>query len=336
LKLYSFHNIKDIVNDKIFKRIDHRILVYLVFVGISTVFWFLNELNNTYNSTINYPIKFTHIPKTKSLVNDLPEYLQLSVNTDGYTLLRYKFGPKVFPIVVNLEKHTNINIINNPNVKQFQLQTRYLRRSINKQLQNNIEIVDIFPDTILFQFSNIVSKRVVVKSNVELGFTEECFLDGEITFIPDSITVTGPDIILDTLRAIYTKFKVFDKLNKPVKEFITLQKQNKLKYSNKNVEIVIPSTKFTQLQFEVDINTVNVPDTLLLKTFPEKVKVSCMVSLADYNNIKASDFVIDVDYADIEHLLGDKLFLNMRITPHKVRSVSYSPEQVEFIIDKKQ
>lgn len=333
MKIYSFHKLKDIINNKILKRIDHKILVYLVFVGISTIFWFLNELNNTYNSTINYPIKFTHFPKTKSLVNDVPEYIQLNVNADGYTLLRYKFGPKAFPIVINLEKQSSV--INNPTVNQFHLQTRFLRRTITKQMLKDVEIVDIFPDTILFQFSNIINKKVVVKPNVELEFTDECFLNGDITFNPDSVVVIGPKIILDTLKTVYTQYKLFDKLSKPVTEFIALQKIDKIKYFNKNVQITIPSSKFTQLSFNVNIEPINVPDTLILKTFPEFAKVSCMVSLESYNKIKAEDFIIYVDYSNIKHLLGDKLPLKLVKAPLQLRSVSYFPERVEFIIDKK-
>ena len=308
-------------------------MVYLVFVGIATVFWFLNELSNTYNTTINYPIRFTHIPKNKSLVNDLPKNLQLSVNADGYTILRYKLSPAAFPVIINLEKHSNN--INNPEVKKFRLQTRYLRETINKQMPNDIEIVDIFPDTVLFQFANIINKKIPVKPYVKLEFREECMLDGDITFKPDSIIARGPNTILDTLQAVYTKYHKFTKLNKPTTQNITLKEINKVEYNNKKVQIYLPASKFTQLNFDIEINAINVPDSLILKTFPRMVKVSCMVSLNDYDKIKTENFLIEVNYLDIENLLGGKLSLNLKLAPKQVRSITYHPESIEFIIDKK-
>lgn len=333
MEIKSFHKLKEIINNKVLKRVDRKILVYLVFVGVATVFWFLNELSNIYNTTVNYPIRFTHLPKNKILINELPKNLQLSVNADGYTILRYKLSPAAFPVIINIEKHSD-NIIN-PELKHFRLQTRYLRETINKQMPNDIEIVDIFPDTVLFQFANIISKKLPVKPNVKLEFSEECMLDGDITFNPDSIIVRGPNTILDTLQAVYTKYQKFTKLSKPIKPNITLREIDKLEYKNKKIQIIIPASKFTQLSFNIPINAVNVPDSLDLKTFPRIVKVSCMVSLNDYDKIKADDFVIDVDYFDIENLLGEKLSLNLKLAPSQVRSISFHPESIEFIMDKK-
>lgn len=333
MRKYSFHKLKEFINNKVFQRIDRKILVYLIFVGIATIFWFLNELSNTYNTTISYPIRFTRLPKNKSLVNDLPKNLQLSINADGYTILRYKLSPAAFPVIINFEKHSNN--VSDYDVTKFKLQTRYLRETINKQMANEIEIVDIFPDTILFQFANIINKRIVVKPHVKLEFSEECMLNGDITFKPDSITVRGPNTILDTLKAVYTKYHIFTKLNKPTTQNISLKEIDKLEYNNKKVQIHLPASKFTQSNFDIEINAINVPDSLVLKTFPRSVTVSCMVSLNDYDKIKTEDFIIEVDYLDIEKLLGGKLSLDLRLAPTQVRSISYHPESVEFIIDKK-
>lgn len=327
------YKLREIIKTKIFKRIDHKILVYLVFVGIATVFWFLNELNNTFNTTISYPIKFTHLPNNKSLVNKLPEEIQLSINTDGYTILKYKLSPISFPVSVNVEKHSGN--IDDVEIKQYKLQTRYIRKAINRQIPNYIEIVDIFPDTINFEFANLITKKILIKPDITLEFRQECMLNGDVTFTPDSIEIRGPNTILDTLQAVYTKHHVFLKLNKKIKQEITLKKINELEYKDKKVKINIPVSKFTQLNFDLTVEAINVPDSLNLKTFPRKVKVSCIVALSDYNKIKADDFIIEVDYLDIKHLLGGKLSLNLKHSPFQAKSISYYPEGVEFILDKK-
>lgn len=328
----TLNKIKEFFKKKILNRIDHKILTYLVFVGIATVFWFLNELSNNYNSTINYPVRFTNIPKNKILVSDLPKKLKLNVNAYGYTLLRYKVSPASFPIVINLNEFAQN--IDNPSVKNYRLQTRSIRQTIGKQMPNDIEVLDIFPDTVLFQFANIIEKRVTIKPNVSLKFEEECMLNGEIYFSPDSITVKGPNNILDTLTAVYNKPQAFDGLSKPLKRNIGLAEIKKLSFDKKRIVINLPVSKFTEAQFDVLIDSKNVPDTLDLKTFPRIAKVKCLVALDDYDKLKANDFKLDVDYKDIEKLLGDKLSLNLRFAPNNVKSVNYSPESVEFIIDK--
>lgn len=325
---------KELINNKIFRRIDRKILVYLVFVGISTVFWFLNELSNDYNSTINYPVRFTNLPKNKILVSDLPKNLNLSVNAYGYTLLRYKLSPASFPVIINMEKYGG-NIAN-PSVNKFRLQTRYTREAINKQLNNDVEVLDILPDTILFQFANIISKKVPIKPLVKLEFDEQCMLNGTISFTPDSIVVKGPNNILDTLSAVYTRFSNFDKLNKPLQRNVALKEINKLTFNKKRVVMQIPVSKFTQADFDVPIQPKNVPDSLDLKSFPRIAKVTCLVSLEEYDKIQTKDFLLEIDFYDIEKLLGNKLTVTLGISPTNAKNVAFFPESVEFILDKKQ
>jgi len=325
--------IKDFIINKIAKRIDHKILVYLVFVAISTVFWFLNKLNDDYSSTIHYPVRYAHLPKNKFLVNKPPEYLNLNVSAYGYTLLRYKLNPAIFPVVINVDEFGKD--INKKGGSQLVLQTRYIREAINKQLSDDVNIIDILPDVITLKFADIITKKVAVKPNVELDFDKECMLDGNITFSPDSIEITGADIILDTLTAVYTKFHRFKKLYKPLKRNIALQSIENVKFSKHKVIINLPVSKFTQESFDVVIRPVNVPDTLELITFPRIVKVSCMLSLNNYKKMRSKDFILEVDYNDIKKLLGQKLPVKLTFAPYNVKNVTYYPENVEFILNKK-
>lgn len=327
-----FEKIKDFIEIKILSRIDQKILVYLIFVGIATVFWFFNKLGNNFTTTISYPVRYANMPRNKVLVNDLPQNLKLNVNALGYKLLIYKLSPPPYPVVINLEDY--LNQINNPNFKQFKLQTRYTREEINEQMPNNIEVLDILPDTISFQFANIIEKKVPIKAHVQLSFDQQCMLNGAITFKPDSVTVKGPHTIIDTLSGIYNKYQSFSGLNKPLQRNVALQEIKKIKIDKKRVVMTLPVSKFTETSFRVPITPVNVPDSLDLKTFPRYVKVSGLVALNDYDKINANDFRFEVDYMDIEKLLGQKLGVKLIVAPSNIKSVNYHPESVEFILEK--
>jgi hypothetical protein len=326
--------IKDFIINKIIKRIDHKILVYFVFVAISTVFWFLNKLNDDYSSTIDYPVRYAHLPKNKFLINKPPEFLTLNVTAYGYTLLRYKLNPAIFPVVINVDEYSK-NIYKKGNSQLLVLQTRYIREVINKQLSDDVNIIDILPDIITLKFADIITKKVVIKPNVELKFNKECMLDGNITFSPDSIEITGPSVILDTLTAVYTKIHKFKKLYKSIKRNVALQSIENVKFSKHKVIINLPVSKFTQENFEVGIRSINVPDTLEFITFPRIVKVSCMLSLNNYKKMRSKDFILEVDYNDIKNLLGQKLPVKLTFAPYNVKNVTYYPESVEFILNKK-
>lgn len=333
MKNEFLQKIKQYIVTNIINRIDQKILVYLIFVGIATVFWFFNKLGNNFNATIEYPVRYANLPKNKVLVNELPRNLKLNVNAYGYKLLIYKLSPAPYPVVINLKDYNEQ--INNPNVKQFKLQTRYTREEINEQMPNDIEVLDILPDTISFQFANIIEKKVAVKPNVKLSFDQQCMLYGEITFQPDSVIAKGPHTILDTLTGATIRFQSFSDLNKPLQRNVALVEIDKVKFDKKRVVMTLPISKFTEFNFEVPITPVHVPDTLDLKTFPRYIKVAGLVALQDYDKINASDFRFEVDYMEIEKLLGQKLGVQLILAPTNVKSINYYPQSVEFILEKR-
>lgn len=333
LSKFKLHKIRQFIKLRIFYRIDRKILIYLIFVVVSTVFWFLNKLNNEYNTIIEYPIRYTQLPKNKILVNELPQKLKLNVSAYGYDLIFYKISPAPFPIVLNLESF-DANL-ESPKVSNFKLLTRYAREEISNQLPNNINVLDILPDTLVFQFDNMVDKKVPVKANLTLSFAPQCMQNGPVIFKPDSLLVSGPTSLIDTIQAVYTKPQSFTKLDKTFQRTLYLEEITNLKTEKKKVQATIPIAKFTEASFDVPIVPVNVPDTLELITFPRNVRISGLISLADYEMIKAEDFRVQADYNEIETLIGQKMPVQVIVAPSNVRNVTFFPPSVEFILEKK-
>lgn len=330
---FNLHKIRQFIKLRIFYRIDRKILIYLIFVAVSTVFWFLNKLNNEYTTVIEYPIRYTQLPKNKILVSELPQKLKLNVSAYGYDLIFYKISPAPFPIVLNMESF-DANL-ESPKTSSFKLLTRYAREEISNQLPKNINVLDILPDTLIFQFDNLLDKKVPVKANLNLGFAPQSMQDGPVVFNPDSILVSGPARLIDTLQAIYTKAQTIKKLDKTIQRTLYLEEIANLRTEKKKVQATIPIAKFTEASFDVAIVPVNVPDTLELITFPRSVRISGLVSLKDYDKIKAGDFRVQADYNEIVTLIGQKMPVQVIVAPSNVRNVTFFPPSVEFILEKK-
>lgn len=334
MKKISTKYLKEWFSEKIFKKIDQKILIYLMFVGISTVFWFLNKLGNEFNTTIYYPVKYTNIPKNKVVTSDLPSKLELHVSGFGYNLLRYKFKFIPFPINIDLSKYTQKQV-EKEGLKTTVIHTRLIKSNIRNQLGKNINVLDILPDTITCKYANVVSKKVAIKDNASLQFDAQCMLNGKIEFTPDSVLVSGSEQIIDTLKYIYTKKLKFKNLNKDIERNISLQSIENLSIAKKRAIIKIKVSKFTENTMQIPIKTNNVPDSLKLITFPQKANVKYMVSLNNCDKISERDFNLEVNYKDIEKLLGDKLTVKLSYKSNKVKAVSFKPPFVEYIIENK-
>ena len=84
-----------------------KIVTYLVFVFIATIFWFLNALSKDYTTTVSYPVNYKNLPKDKILIRELPDKLFLEVKGGGFALLRYKISTAFQPINLNVSNQLN-------------------------------------------------------------------------------------------------------------------------------------------------------------------------------------------------------------------------------------
>jgi hypothetical protein len=76
----------------------------------------------------------------------------------------------------------------------------------------------------------------------------------------------------------------------------------------------------------------NQPDNLNVKLFPPKVKVSFLVGLSRFSEIKPEDFKLAVSYNDI--IEGKpRLKITVESTPSYIYALKVSPEELEYLIE---
>lgn len=314
-------------------RLDKKFVVFLFFLLLSTIFWFLNQLGKNSSTLISYPVKYTNLPKDKVLVRDLPSRLDLLVEAPGYTLLKYKLSNRLIPLVMDLNAYP-FRIMENSEAQKFFILTSMTRERISRQLRSDIQILDISPDSLIFEFGNIVNRIVPVEPDMSIELSKQFMLKGEITVDPDSIMVSGPDRIVDTLKRVYTKHQELNEVNLTLTKSFAIESIRNVSFSHKKVMVTIPVEQFTEAIFKVPIETVAVPDTLVLKTFPGTVTLSCMVGLSDYERLSPHSFKAVVDYTGIENNLSNKLKVSIDRFPEYVKSIRFHPINVDFIIER--
>ena len=316
---------------KYFNKLDKKILIYLIFVGIAAFFWFINALSKNYTTTIDYPVRYINYPENKVLISDLPTKLTLKINSYGYRLLEFNIAQHTFPLIINLKSFSKK--LKNNNKSYFYLVTKNHKNEINKQINSEIKIKEILPDTIYFRFANYITKKVEVKPNVIIKCEKQCQLTDTIACIPDSIEIKGLNTTIDTINYVSTIYKEFKDVSKPIRRTIPLKKINKVKFSINQVEINIPVEKFTEANLHIPITILNLPDSLSLRLFPQNITVYYLVSLSDYNKIVADDFEAILNYDSI-NTNNEEIKIKLSKTPENIKSLRFTPAQVEYIIEK--
>ncbi|WP_205500638.1 hypothetical protein [Rufibacter psychrotolerans] len=149
-------------------------------------FWLLNALNKSYTTQVTYPIVFKYNPGDLVPVKPLPEEVVINVTGKGWKLLRKNLHVNVKP--------AELTIRGLPRVKQLPGQA--LRPAISNVL-DGLSLNFVVTDSISFDFDRLVTRKFplaidTTKVKVEPGFA----FVGPVKILPDSVTFTGPELIL--------------------------------------------------------------------------------------------------------------------------------------------
>ena len=325
-------NIKNFFSKRIFKY-DKRLFVFLIFVIIATIFWFLNQLEQEYETNVTLPVRYTNFPEDKILVNDLDKYFDIRVKGFGYKLLEYKISNKFLPFVIDVNSIT-MRMYSRKDYVKFYALTKNLSDKIEQQLSSELQIITIEPDTLFFDFADRIHKKVPVVSRVKPLPASQYMIKDQILINPDSITISGANPIIDTINQVYTKKVEINDLTQNFQEFVAIQRYDNVDYSEEKVKISIMIEKFTEGNLKVPLKVKNVPDSLILRTFPDEISVSYFVALSDYDKVLPQFFDAEVDYNDI-NINNNKVKVRVTNWPDYIRSLRFYPQAVEYLIERK-
>jgi YbbR domain-containing protein len=224
------------------------------------------------------------------------------------------------------------NPFTSPYRTRYTVSTGLHREEIAKQISSEIKIISIKPDSLVFNFSKIVARKVKVKPQLKLNFENQYFLEDEPSAFPDSLLLSGPQNVLDTVKFISTEFREFDKLNHTLEKIVAIQPIKGTKTEVSEVKLLIPVEQNTEVSFDIPIQVVNNPPEMVLKAFPGKVKVTCRIGLSKYKKLDYSAFKAFVNYDKISGK-ESRLAVNFENHSKVVMSVSYAPREVEYILE---
>ncbi len=324
------NSIKDLFNP----RNKEKIITFLVCLGLSFFLWFLNALEKHYTDRIIVPVHYVNLPINKKSSGRLPQKLDMTVNATGYTILQHKLRLLVSPLLLDVDELTNHNL-DSKYISKYPIATNNHKEEIARQISSDMEIISIRPDTIYFNMSLVIEKKIKVRPIVKLGFYKEFNLKSPPFTNPDSIWIRGPQNILDTLKAVNTRPYSYQNLSHNLLREVKLDLLPEITSNTKQVLLNIPVEQYTEATFEIPVRVLNKPDSLLVKTFPSTVKVTCKVGLSDYNKINGNNFIAAIDYKDISHA-GSKLPVELNRFPKKILDVNFFPKEVEYVIEKKE
>ena len=310
-------------------RKDRRIFVFSVCLLIATTLWFLDALSKNYYTTLSYNVRYVNPPENLFLANNPPSKLDLRVEAHGFTLLRHKLAFGYSPILLDLSAFTeNMEDVNS----DIRVTSETLLRRIGNQLSNEISVAEVSPATILLRFDSLETRLVPVEPLVNLNFKPQFNINGNIRIKPDSIEISGPAGVLDTITFLPTVPVTFDDLETSVEQLISVQHPVRTQLTPARVLVSIPVEKFTEKKITLPIQITNMPKDVQIKLFPPNVTVSFLVGLSSYESITSADFTATVDYSQVSNE-RETFEIQIETTAEYIQQVKVTPSSVEYLIE---
>ena len=301
-----------------------RFKFFFLFVLLSFIFWFSTKLSNTYQIEQSFSIHWNNIPKGIVLNHDSSE-LGLSITASGIEILWYR----LFKNKINLVINKNIFI-----GKEALVSIDNERFNIQQQLFDNTILNQITTPVIKIAYARLGVKKVKITSEPILKFRAGYLSDSPLTISPDSLLVRGSQDVLDTLTIVKTVSFIMEDVFESFQKVIALEDLTNLQFDIKEVNIKQEVSRYSEKQFILPIEIINIPKSVKVKLFPPTGTLKATMPLTLLNGFNARDFMLVVDYELI--LKNELTHLPIRLVkqPSQVKKVIWEPKTVNYLIRK--
>jgi len=302
-----------------------RVSVFVTCLVVAAIAWVFVSLSNPYQFTTRQAIIFKNMPQRRAFLSLQSDTVNVTMTGSGWQMLFSKMNPANRAISIDL--HTLEN-------KSFVVLNSQLKQ-INQGRDSDNLVLSINPDTLYFDFTNRVSKRIPVKLDTSFRYQKQFFRSDNIIIKPSYVTISGPANRIDKITEWPSDSLKLSDLNENTDAHVNLRPVNDASMTivPKAVEVRVPVDEFTEKTLEIPVKLIN-HNYDNVKIFPQKVRVTFTVALNKYAETNEDLFEASADL----DLWRDKGYSTLPVKftrmPAFSKIVNIEPRNIDFIVKK--
>ncbi|MFV8226606.1 CdaR family protein [Christiangramia aquimixticola] len=294
------------------------------FLVFSAIVWVLVQFSKTYTQLIEIPVNYLNAPLDKSISEDRPGHVDLQLQDNGFNIYYYRiFNPE---LDIDLSKASE-----KENRLVYTIQNNLT--DIEAQLKLDFEKSRIIQEEIVVPYQYKKEKMLKVIPKIDITYAVGYSAEDPVRLKPDSVKVSGPEKLIDTITSVSTVALKLEKVNSNLDGKVKLDTTGlgRLSFYENSVNYFQKVEKFTEGSVELAVEVINVPDDLNLAYFPKSVIVYYQVNLKEFENVDASDFRVVCDYKSVK---GGDDYMLAQITekPAFVNNIRLNERRIQFVI----
>ncbi|HEY1024834.1 MAG TPA: CdaR family protein [Sphingobacteriaceae bacterium] len=302
-----------------------RVAVFFTCLGIAVFAWLFFALSNQYTYEVRSVLNYSNTPIKKAFRPLQGDTVSLQVRGTGWNLLfsKLRFTPEAVDVDVSGLNQNHFIILD----KQLD--------ALNRQFHSDQQIVSVDPDTLYFDFSSRIIRKVPVNLISEIMFEDQYRIAGPVKIEPAFVTVSGPAEELQDLERWDTDSLKSTGVRRDIVAKVQLQANEKTNVSvyPKEVTVRIPVSEFTEKSIEVPIRVLNEGNIESVRLIPDKVRVTILTGLSKYPGVTDTSFAATVDLNDWKRGY-QQLPVTLKKSPVFTEIVRIEPQMLDFIVKK--
>jgi len=294
------------------------------FVLLALIYSMTSKLTSNYTKTIVFVVKPVDVPSDQVVLDQSIDSIGLELETYGYNLAKYYIDQPIIEISLN-----DLNKVKS----KYQWTKQRNFSDLQSKFNKSIRLVSSSVDQIDFTIEQYESKKVPVELKLELDYKSGFDSFNEYKLSKDSIMITGPNSLIDTINMIQTHKLVLNQIDSEINAKIRIKppENSNITHSDTELDFQLKVEKFTEESIKVPITIVNIDDNMKINYYPKVVSVLYRVSIREYKSVNPMDFRVECDLNTINR---DNSVLISSITkkPSNVRKCRIENNQIQYVI----
>ena len=299
-----------------------RTTIFLCVVA-SVTFWLSIKLSETYTSLEPIALEY-RLPGGLAFAQAPPNMLEASVRATGWELLIQSFRTRERGIVID---STDIGASPDGIIS--------IRRAVAQAFAEEGLAVDAMTDErVVLKMERVASKRVPLRLVSDISYAGGFRSSRAPRLTPDSVTLTGPASLIDTVGAWPSDTLTLRDVQDTVAAVALPEQPTSpaLTVAPTTIEVTVESQQFTEKRMYVPVELSGKRRRDSIALFPAQVLVSFPVGLDDYERVRASDFRVEVDVSEVGQSGDVRLPVMITSSPEGIGKPVVQPRTVEVYL----
>lgn len=300
------------------------LLLYLLFVVISAIFWSFLTFNSNVKLDIEVPVKI-NMPRNVHLLSRMPDTLTVTVSDRGYRFFSYLFHSSP-SLTLRFSDYNDGN-------GYFRVDQSHLKKALAGILNKHATIISVLPENINIRFTDLPGKKVPVKTDIIVEPRSDYTLYGALIQSQDSVLVFSDAKTLNEINEVYTYHVEEQDLTDTLRRKVTIAPISGAVIEPRAIDIMVPIEKLKSLTRTIKIVVRNAPPGLKMLLFPSDVDVTYSSPVSRINDEAGITAVVDYNSVDFSST-SNKVKVQIGEVPAAYQDVKLSHDSVEYIIEK--